>query len=175
MPSFFSYVLWLEYVFKHALLCRHKIYIITRREQILFLQVWGRKILCAFNFPAFVLGTKLLGRISLLLLPFNDHDSRLTWLRGCERLESLIYCSLCTTETCFRKFFWGKLKITKLHLYCSRTWEQENIRQESQNLLIKLVLNKFVCLKPLSKLINVKIKFYSSTSILKLTMHSYQQ
>lgn len=43
MPSFFSYVLWLEYVFKHALLCRHKIYIITRQEQILFFQVRGRK------------------------------------------------------------------------------------------------------------------------------------
>lgn len=92
MPSFFSYVLWLEYVFKHALLCRHKIYVITRQEQILFFQVRGRKILCAFNFPALVLVTKLLGRIFLLLLPFNDHDFRLTWLRGCERLENLIYC-----------------------------------------------------------------------------------
>lgn len=29
-----SYILWLEYVLKHALLCHHKIYIITRHVQI---------------------------------------------------------------------------------------------------------------------------------------------
>lgn len=29
-----SYISWVEYVFKHAFLCHHKIYIITRHEQI---------------------------------------------------------------------------------------------------------------------------------------------
>jgi hypothetical protein len=34
LPAPQSPLLWLEYVLKHALLCHHKIYIITRHEQI---------------------------------------------------------------------------------------------------------------------------------------------
>lgn len=117
-----SYILWLEYVFKHALLCHHKIYIITRHEQISLFSFLRSRVTTecgvgvnndeTFNFSFHLYNNlqKLLEEITKTLISLCffltiTGGFRLALMLCCERFEILIYCPHYFVVVAWRKLF----------------------------------------------------------------------